>query len=275
MGARPNLCYEWRGFTNPHPSGWRLSKERLEEEYQKGNIRIRADGKLERRKYERDYRGKQAGNIWTDIPIPMGKERIGWPTQKPLRLYRRIISASTNVGDMVLDAFAGCATTCVAAEQLGRQWVGIDIDQEAEVVTRDRLQRETRLFVRNTGGGSPVLIRRDAPYRKPDSKPQGPIFEPPRRAKRNAPMPPLSEARKYLAQRDGAFCQGCGFIPPKGFLDYLEVDHKLPKADGGTNVYDNLALLCSPCNRRKNHRYTLSGLRDILNKEDRIIEKRW
>ncbi len=49
MSDRPNLCYEWRGFVNPHPSGWRLSKERLEEEYQKGNIVIRSDEKLERR----------------------------------------------------------------------------------------------------------------------------------------------------------------------------------------------------------------------------------
>ena len=66
MGARPNLCYEWRGYKNPHPSGWRLSKERLEEEYQKGNIVIREDGRLERRKYESDYRGVPVGSLWTD-----------------------------------------------------------------------------------------------------------------------------------------------------------------------------------------------------------------
>ena len=67
MGDRPNLCYEWRGFVNPHPSGWRLSKERLEEEYQKGNIVIRPDGKLERRKYLEDYKGASYGNLWDDI----------------------------------------------------------------------------------------------------------------------------------------------------------------------------------------------------------------
>ncbi len=69
MGARPNQCYEWRGFRNPHPSGWRLIKERLEEEYQKGNIVIREDGKLERRKYQDDFRGTPAGNFWGDILV--------------------------------------------------------------------------------------------------------------------------------------------------------------------------------------------------------------
>ena len=110
MDARPNLCYEWRGFVNPHPSGWRLSKDRLEEEYQKGNIVITRDGKLERRKYERDFKGKQVGNLWADIPIASGKERTGYPTQKPLALLHRIINASSNPGDVVLDPFCGCAT---------------------------------------------------------------------------------------------------------------------------------------------------------------------
>ncbi len=123
-------------------------------------------------------------------------------------------------------------------------------------------------------GGENVSIRHDAPYRTPDPEP-APTFETPRRSKRNQPMPPLSEARKYLAARDGAFCQGCGFEPPNGWLDYLEVDHQKPKADGGTNAYDNLVLLCSPCNRRKGHFYTLSGLRNATKNEGRILEKRW
>ena len=74
MGDRPNLCYEWRGFTNPHPSGWRLSKARLEEEFEKGNIRIKQNGKLERRAYLRDYSGEPTGNLWDDILPIQGKE---------------------------------------------------------------------------------------------------------------------------------------------------------------------------------------------------------
>ena len=76
----------------------------------------------------------------------MAKERVGYPTQKPIALYERIILASSNKGDVVLDPFAGCATTCVAAERLGRQWVGIDIWDEAYQTVVDRLRGEGELF---------------------------------------------------------------------------------------------------------------------------------
>ena len=118
-------------FVNPHPSGWRLSKERLEEEYQKGNIVIRPNGKLERRKYLKDYKGASYGNIWDDILPPAGEERTGYPTQKPLTLLERIIEASSNPGDIILDPFCGCATTCIAAESRQRQWIGIDLSPKA------------------------------------------------------------------------------------------------------------------------------------------------
>ena len=111
MGDRPNLCYEWRGFKNPHPSGWRLSKERLEEEYQKGNIVIRKDGKLERRKYLKDYRGVPIGSLWLDIIPTNSKERLGYPTQKPEALLERIIKASSCEGDVIADFFCGCGTS--------------------------------------------------------------------------------------------------------------------------------------------------------------------
>lgn len=76
------------------------------------------------------------------IPKRDKKERTGYPTQKPLALYERIIQASSNEGDMVLDPFAGCATTCIAAEKLHRQWVGIDIWDNARQVVLDRLKFE-------------------------------------------------------------------------------------------------------------------------------------
>jgi len=125
MGARPNLCYTFMGIDPPYPSGWRLSRDRMEEEYAKGNIVV-IDGKLERRSYMRDYRGVSPGNLWVDTELLLGAqstERTGYPTQKPLALYERIIKASSNPGDIVLDPFCGCATTPIAAERLGRQWV--------------------------------------------------------------------------------------------------------------------------------------------------------
>lgn len=130
MGARPNLCYEWRGFRNKHPSGWRLSRERLEEEYQKGNFEIvKKNGKrkLIRKIYLKDYKGENTGDLWDDINPAQGKERVGYPTQKPEDLLERIIKATTEEGDLVLDPFCGCGTTVMSAERLGRSWVGMDI----------------------------------------------------------------------------------------------------------------------------------------------------
>ena len=208
--------------------------------------------------------GKAVSDVWSMPTISSSsKERIGWPTQKPLALYSRIIKASSNEGDLIPDAFAGCARTCVAAEQLGRQWVGIDIDDEAEKITVDRLRNEVGFF-------GEVVVRHEPPFRSPDTPPP-PSFKTPKRRKASLTMPPLSEARRVLATRDGTYCQGCGFEPPKGLLDFLEVDHKLPKADGGTNAYGNLCLLCAPCNRRKGHILTLSGLRRLNRKEDRML----
>ena len=148
MGDRPNLCYEWRGFRNPHPSGWRLSKKRLEEEYQKGNIVIRKDGKLERRQFLEDYPGIKPGNLWDDIPPAMGNEREGYPTQKPMALLDRIIKASSNEGDVVLDPFCGCGTALHSAYNLKRQFIGIDISVfSIYSVTKERLREKCGLEV--------------------------------------------------------------------------------------------------------------------------------
>ena len=88
--------------------------------------------------------GKVMMDWWTDIkPInPLAKERTGYPTQKPLKLLRRIIAASSNPGDLVLDPFCGCATACVAAQALQRKWVGIDVSELAWRLMRERMQKE-------------------------------------------------------------------------------------------------------------------------------------
>ena len=88
-------------------------------------------------------KGKMKGmaDVWTDIPSlnNMAKERTGYPTQKPLKLLRRIIESTCPENGLVIDPFCGCATTCVAAEQLGRQWVGIDVSIKAYELVKDRL----------------------------------------------------------------------------------------------------------------------------------------
>ena len=85
-------------------------------------------------------------DVWEDINFiaPTAKERTGYPTQKPLALLERIIKASSNENDIVLDPFCGCATACVAAEKLQRQWIGIDISPSAEVITKLRLEEASQ-----------------------------------------------------------------------------------------------------------------------------------
>ena len=95
------------------------------------------------KQYLDDSKGKTIGDVW-QIPFvnQMSKERTGYPTQKPLALLERIIKASSNEGDIVLDPFCGCATTCVASEKLNRQWIGIDVSHKAYELVKERLKKE-------------------------------------------------------------------------------------------------------------------------------------
>jgi DNA modification methylase len=115
--------------------------EKLDLLFEKGYIIFTKNGTPRVKRYIDKSRGTVLGNIWTDIkPIQsQAKERLGYPTQKPLALMERIINASSNKGDVVLDAFCGCGTTLVAAEKLNRKWIGIDISPTACRVMSQRL----------------------------------------------------------------------------------------------------------------------------------------
>ena len=101
----------------------------------------RPDGTL----YRSSYKGKLCPSWWVDIPsfgtAMSSKERLGYPTQKPIKLLERIIKASSSEGDLVLDPFCGCGTTLHAAEKLDRRWIGVDISRFAVEVVRKRLVR--------------------------------------------------------------------------------------------------------------------------------------
>ena len=141
MGARPNLCYEYKGIRNPHPSGWRVSKDKLTEMDRQGEIIWREGKRPLRKSYANRYKGKPVGSLWTDIPnITAGSERVGYPTQKPRALLERIIKASSNRGDLVMDPFCGCGTAADAAATLGRKYLGIDISGIAVRVMQQRLE---------------------------------------------------------------------------------------------------------------------------------------
>ena len=142
MGDRPNLVFDFQGYT-PGPFGWRMTRENLQKVYDRDDFYFTSNG-LPRRKFRPgEDLGDFVDNVWTDIGAlgSQDQERLGYPTQKPLALLNRIIKASSNEGDLVLDPFCGCATTLEAAHNLNRQWIGIDIAIHAiKRVAKIRLQ---------------------------------------------------------------------------------------------------------------------------------------
>ena len=223
-----------------------ISEEYLASHYRqvddKGRrCRIRVDAG--KRRYYYPEEGMTPNDWWKDIPSlnSVAKERTGWPTQKPLALLERIIKASSNEGDIILDPFCGCATACVAAEQLNRQWIGIDISPAAEDITKLRLEeivdKESNLFSPFTD----VIIQ----------------TEPPLRTDRIEQVPPhkqLPKAHTYkheiYGKQEGK-CVGCNYSIP---FRNITIDHIVPISKGGTDQKENLQLLCNACNSTKGAR---------------------
>jgi len=200
-----------------------------------------------------------------DIINQNAKERTGYPTQKPLALYERIIKASSNEGDFVLDPFCGCATTPVAAERLGRQWIGMDIWDGAKDIVLMRLEKEGMARPDSEHGlmfPHDVHYTAEPPTRTDDNAMAAPSF----RLKIQRPI----EAWEKIAHKGmvnilmqaqgtegGVICGGCGRVLEK---EFMELDHITPKSDRGANHILNRILLCRPCNRRKRDNLTLRGL---------------
>jgi site-specific DNA-methyltransferase (adenine-specific) len=143
---RPNLTYDYKGY-KPPAMGWRVSIDRMRKLDEEGRLQFPASlgGRILLKRYLDESEGMPVGNVWTDVlPInPRSKERRGYPTQKPLALLERIIAASSNEGDTVLDPFCGCGTALVAAERMNRKWIGIDVTYLAinEVIYRLNTER--------------------------------------------------------------------------------------------------------------------------------------
>lgn len=179
--------------------------------------------------------GKALADVW---PIPMlngqAKERTGYPTQKPLALLDRIIKASSKPGDAVLDPFCGCATALVAAEKLGRQWVGIDLSPLAVRLVQQRLQKDAQLDA-GLKGQQPMLGKVTAlkrPLKRTDL----------------GDLPDYRTHKHTLYGKQEGVCAGCEtHFPFRNFT----IDHKTPQAKGGSDHLDNLQLLCGACNSAK------------------------
>jgi DNA modification methylase len=133
---RPNLTYEFLGVTRV----WRWTRDRMDRAYKDGLVvQLKPGAVPQYKKYLHDSKGRTVTNCWTDIPQPAGNETLGYPTQKPLALLERIISASSNENDIILDPFCGCGTSVHAAQKLNRRWIGIDITHLAISLVKRRL----------------------------------------------------------------------------------------------------------------------------------------
>ncbi len=140
---RPNLVYDYKG-NKPHPNGWAITKEKMEQLDAEGRLHFpkKDGGRIRLKRYLDEQLGQPATSIWDDIsPIhSLNDERLGYPTQKPVALLERIISSSSNEGDVVLDPFCGCGTALDAAQKLKRNWIGIDITHLAVSLIEKRLK---------------------------------------------------------------------------------------------------------------------------------------
>ena len=239
--------FEWRGSIPGPTRGWGYRIEQLERWWSEGRIHLKRDGTPRTdglKVYLDESEGKPLQNVWIDVPriANTSSERIGYPTQKPLALLERIIKASSNEDDVVLDPFCGCATACVAAENLGRRWIGIDISPKAVELVNMRLQQTMGELFHNRL----VTARADVP----------------RRTDIDAPIPYRQNKHVLFGQQEGR-CNGC-----KSAFEFrhLEVDHVIPQSAGGTDHIENLQLLCAHCNRVKGDRpqeYLVARLREM------------
>ena len=221
--------YEFLGVTK----NWRMTEEQAHQWLQEGRIihqSITPGSRCKIPRYKRyadESKGRPALDNWTDIGAlnPQANEYIGYPTQKPTPLLERIIQASSNEGDIVLDPFCGCATTCVAAERLNRQWIGIDISPKAIQLVRTRLEYEVGFL-------GEVISREDIP-------------------KHSEKLPNYRTHKHTLYGEQEGLCNGCKTHFP---FRNMTVDHIIPQSQGGSDHYDNLQLLCNYCNSLKGTR---------------------
>ena len=201
--------------------------------HDQGRLEYSGTGYPRLKQYLDESLGEKLQDVWDDIG-PIGQTGddtiIGYPTQKPLALLERIIKASSNEGDVVFDPFCGCATACVAADRLGRKWVGIDLSEKAVELVNMRLQQAMGSLFHH----GYVTARTDIP----------------RRTDIDAPIPYRQNKHVLFGQQEG-MCNGCGVMFP--FRNFT-VDHMVPQSRGGTDHLDNLQLLCGACNSVKGDR---------------------
>jgi adenine-specific DNA-methyltransferase len=149
---RANLRYEYDGHSPP-PNGWSISREKMAAWHAAGRLHFVPGGRIYRKVYLDEYPGQPVSDLWTDIPVlnAMAGERVGYPTQKPEALVRRLVEMFTEPGEVVLDGFAGSGTAAAVARRLGRRVVAVDAAAPAA----------DRTWLRLAGLPGPPLLRED------------------------------------------------------------------------------------------------------------------
>ena len=217
--------YEYKGAT----SLWRVPFKTMQRLDAEDRLHFTRTGGIRLKRYLDEMKGRPIQALWDDIDAinSQSRERLDYPTQKPLVLLDRIVKASSNPGDMVLDPFCGCATACVAADRLNRQWIGIDLSPLAARLVRNRIQTEGPLYY-------DLIHRTDIPRRTDVGR-----------------VPPYRTQKHTLFGLQEGVCNGCRIVFP--FRNFT-VDHVVPRSRGGTDHVDNLQLLCAACNSLKGNR---------------------
>ena len=233
-----NASYEFQGQVR----AWRFAPETMQHMYEADMLtQARPDSPFRYKKYLNDGKGVPMDDLWLDIEAVRSKpEKTGYPTQKPLALLRRIINASTNAGEIVLDPFCGCATAAVAAQEMGRRWIGIDVSQVAFDLVKSRLENELQMF--NLG----IIHRTDIPRRTDIED-----------------LPNYRTHKHSLYGNQEGRCAGCNEM---FHFKNLTIVHIVPRSKGGHDGLENLQLLCGFCNSTKGDRsqeFLLAKLKEL------------
>jgi 5-methylcytosine-specific restriction endonuclease McrA len=239
-----------------------------------------------------EQEGLMPNNVWADIPNlnAMARERTGYPTQKPQALARRIIEASSNPGDLVLDCFAGCAYVPVAAELAGRRWTACDMSPRAWTVVRRQFHKQPDLRIVTEGEytdpdglqrdlGDDRIIRVRGPHELPqrttsdEQKPLGIRIKPDIQFLQT-PVENGQQIWDAFVDEWGTACWYCG-MPKQRDRRELHLDHIEPnKKDGSNDDCWNRALACAPCNSDKSNGLTPKETIGKALKEGRIEVER-
>ena len=285
----------FRGITYEPPVGrhWTIQGGKLPSETttqawdrldQQGRMYLAPNGKLPTYiRYLDEMPGIALDDVWTDLTIPASNERTGYPTQKPVALAERIINASTNPGDVVVDCFAGCAYTAIAAERMGRRWLACDMNIRAWTVFKRQFNKPhlVTLTCNDETVGQQVMCSEyaqvfglnDLPQRESPPPPITlaplPIAERKYRQPRQKPVMTEDEMLRELLEFSGYTAWCCGFANRKPNGEVIRqtwnfhLDHIDPVSAGGINEIFNRAPMCPYHNIRKSNQ--LVALRQYRN----------